>query len=284
MNKKEVKALISLLEDPDKEIFMHVKEKLIDLGVITLPMLEKAWESNFDSITQERAENLISIIQLNDSKNKIKQWINSSKKDLLEAWIIISKNQYPDLNVLEIKEQIKNLSLKIKNEFKDEDKAMEKVMKMNKILFKHEKFKGNFKNYHSPENSFINDVLKTKKGNPLSLSILYLILAKNLKLSIVGVNLPKHFIIAYISEDIINSDPVQFYINPFSLGAIITRKDVESFLTKENIKHHSHYFTECGNKEIFKRIINNLLYSFSRQGKKEKTEEILQILNLFENH
>ena len=111
---------------------------------------------------------------------------------------------------------------------------------------------------------------------------MYIILSQKLNLPIRGVNLPKHFIAAYISDELTDIDPVQFYINPFSLGAIITRKDVEFFLTKENIKHHSQYFTACGNKEIIKRIVNNLLYSFSRQGKKEKTEEMFKFLRLFD--
>jgi regulator of sirC expression with transglutaminase-like and TPR domain len=284
MSKTEIKALISLLEDPDKEIFKHVKNKLLEIGTVSLPMLEQAWESNFDSIIQQRAELLIGEIQFNNSKNNIKKWIESKEKDLLEAWIILSKYQYPDIEISKINKQINDLSSKIENEFKAEDKAIEKIMKMNKVLFKYEKFKGNFKNYHAPENSFVNDVLKSRKGNPLSLSILYIILAQKLNLPIVGINLPKHFIIAYISNEITDIDPVQFYINPFSLGAIITRKDVESFLAKENIKYHSHYFTACGNKEIIKRIVNNLLYSFSRQGKKEKTEEILIFLQLFDDN
>jgi regulator of sirC expression with transglutaminase-like and TPR domain len=284
MNKSQIEALISLLEDPDNEVFKHVKEKLIELGSISLPMLELAWESNFDSLIQERAEVIIGEIQFNDSKNKLQDWINSDKKDLLDAWIILSKYQYPDLDILIINQKINELANLINDEFKEEDKAIERVMKMNKVLFKFEKFKGNFRNYHSPENSFINDVLKIKKGNPLSLSMLYLILSKKLKLPIMGVNLPKHFIVAYISEDMTDIDPVQFYINPFSLGAIINRKDVELFLTKEKIKHHSYYFTTCGNKEIIKRIVNNLLYSFSRQGKKEKTQEMLEFLRLFDNN
>lgn len=284
MSTTQIEALISLLEDPDKEIFHQVKEKLIEMGSLSLPMLEIAWESNFDSLIQERAEVIIGEIQFNSSKNKIKEWIKSDNKDLLDAWIILSKYQYPDLEISIVNEQIDQLVNQIKSEFKENDNAIEKVMKMNKVLFKYEKFKGNFRNYHSPENSFINDVLKIKKGNPLSLSLLYLILSEKLNLPIKGVNLPKHFIVAYNSNEITDIDPVQFYVNPFSLGAIITRKDVEVFLTKENIKHHSYYFTTCGNKEIIKRIVNNLLYSFSRQGKKEKTEEMLEFLRLFDKN
>jgi regulator of sirC expression with transglutaminase-like and TPR domain len=282
MKESQINALISLLEDPDKEIFSYVKEKLIELGPISLPMLEIAWESNFDSIIQERAELIIGEIQFNNSEVKLKNWIKSDHKDLLEAWLILSNYQYPDLDVSTISNKLDDLANQIKSEMKENDKPIEKVMKMNKVLFKYEKFKGNFRNYHSPENSFINDVLTTKKGNPLSISLLYIILSQKLNLPIRGVNLPKHFIAAYISDELTDIDPVQFYINPFSLGAIITRKDVEFFLTKENIKHHSQYFTACGNKEIIKRIVNNLLYSFSRQGKKEKTEEMFKFLRLFD--
>lgn len=281
MNKKELFALISLLEDPDNNIYSHVKNRLIEFGVDSIPFLEQAWEVNFDSLIQKRSENIIQIILFNQTNLLLSNWLKTNEKDLLDAWLIISKHQYPDLNEKLIKNKISELVSKINMEIKDCTKSIEKVMKINKVLFKYEKFRGNFKNYHSPENSFINNVLNSKKGNPLSLSLLYIIIAQNLNLPIKGVNLPKHFIIAYTSEDLIDIDPIEFYINPFSLGAIINRKDVESFLKKENIEAKSIFFDVCGNKEILRRIIINLLYSFTKQGKKEKADEMIQFLQLF---
>ena len=75
MNYKELNALISLLEDPDKEIFDSVKSRLIELGIEVLPELESAWESNYDSLIQERTENIINEIHFRDIVRSLKKWI-----------------------------------------------------------------------------------------------------------------------------------------------------------------------------------------------------------------
>ena len=91
------------------------------------------------------------------------------------------------------------------------------------------------RNFHAPQNSFISDVLNDKKGNPLSLSLLYLIIAQKCKLPIKGVNLPKHFVIAYTHEELYE-EILQFYINPFSQGTILSRQDLERFCEKKKIR------------------------------------------------
>ena len=113
------------------------------------------------------------------------------------------------------------------------------------------------------------------------MSLIYIIIAQRLGIPIKGVNLPKHFILAFTSEDLTNIDPVEFYINPFSLGAIIDRKDVEHFLKKENIPLNSEYFDVCSHKMILKRLINNLLNSYTRKGNKNEVDKMLELLDLF---
>ena len=98
MNYKELNALISLLDDPNKEIFDSVKSRLVELGIEVLPELESAWESNYDSLIQERAENIIYEIHFRDIVKSLKKWIQKKDKNLLEAWFIISKYQYPDID------------------------------------------------------------------------------------------------------------------------------------------------------------------------------------------
>ncbi|MGC6429374.1 MAG: transglutaminase family protein [Flavobacteriales bacterium] len=281
MKIKEINALISLLEDPDHEIYAQVKGKLIEFGLKSIPYLEKAWELNFDSLVQVRSEQIIQEILFKKSKKDLSDWLESNKKDLFDGWLIITKYRYPDLDVEQIKKDLDDIQKKVSSELDQPLKSIQVVMKFNKVLFKYEKFRGNFKNYHSPKNSFINDVLNLKKGNPLSLSLIYIIIAQRLGIPIKGVNLPKHFILAFTSEDLTNIDPVEFYINPFSLGAIIDRKDVEHFLKKENIPLNSEYFDVCSHKMILKRLINNLLNSYTRKGNKNEVDKMLELLDLF---
>jgi regulator of sirC expression with transglutaminase-like and TPR domain len=149
-------------------------------------------------------------------------------------------------------------------------------------------FQGNAKTFHSPLNSYINTVLETKKGNPLSLSLIYSIIAQNLNIPIYGVNLPNHFILAYMDEYAVNQFlpenndyGVLFYINPFSKGSIFGTDEIKEFLDGINQPHSRDYFEPCSNTSIIKRMLTNLIASFQEVGNSEKVNELIELRELF---
>ena len=281
MNKNEIQALISLLEDPDHDIYSQVRSKLVQLGVEVIPDLENVWEMNFDSLIQNRAERIIHEIQFNFTQAELKEWITNPEKNLLKAWLLISRYQYPDLDQASITTRIEKIVKEIWIELNENLTPLEKIRLINHILFEVHGYKGNVRNFHAPQNSFINDVLNDKKGNPLSLSLLYLIIAQKCEVPIKGINLPKHFVIAYTNEELYAGDPVKFYINPFSQGTILSRQDLERFVEKEKLELKTKFFCPCGNRAIIRRLLTNLLHTYSIQGNKEKAEEIQKFLQLF---
>lgn len=281
MNYKELNALISLLEDPDKEIFDSVKSRLVELGIEVLPELESAWESNYDSLIQERAENIIYEIHFRDIVKSLKKWIQKKDKNLLEAWFIISKYQYPDIDEQFYRTKIYNLVSQINLEVEQTYSELAKISAFNRVFFTQNGFRGNTRNFQSPDNSFINTVIDKHIGNPLTLSMLYIIIAEKINLPICGVNMPKHFIIGFEDVNEINGDPIKFYINPFNKGAILNRQDLEVYLKREKLKEDSKYFTPCGNTTVIKRLLNNLFHSFTFQSKNEKAQEIITLIRLF---
>lgn len=282
MTKNDIHNLISLLEDPDKAIFSEVRSRLLELGVDIIPDLENAWGKNFGTLIQSRAEEIIHDIQYISIKNDLKNWISSDNKDLLEAWLIITKYQYPDINTNAIKIEFERMSNEIAKSLSTTLNEYEQVQLINLILFDSFKLKGNNKNYHAPQNSYINDVLNTKRGNPLSLSLIYIIVAQKCDLPISGINLPMHFLVAYIDdENLLTGDPVKFYINPFSRGTVLSRGDIERFLHKKKMNLKTTFFTPCANVIAIKRTLVNLLNAYTIQGNSEKVDDIRGFLEIF---
>ena len=164
----------------------------------------------------------------------------------------------------------------------DDLTAIEKVKVLNHILFEVHQFSGNITNYHAPQNSFINNVLESKKGNPLMLSVLYMLICKELNIPIYGINLPQHFVLAYLNDyanliDVNNktlSNNILFYINPFSKGLIFNQKDIDQFLKQLNLEAEAKYYIPCSNIEIVKRSLNNLIFSYEKLGYLEKVDEL----------
>lgn len=274
MDPKNLKALIALLDDQDKEVYDHVESKLISLGDTVIPYLENEWENNFNPIVQKRIEELIHTMQFEGLKTKLLEWKNSGYEDLLEGLWLISTYQYPDLELEKLVKSIEQLYYEVWTNFKDDLHPMDQVKIINDIMFNKLKFSPNTKNFHSPSNSMINVVLESRKGNPISLCAIYLLVTQKLKLPIYGVNLPNLFVLTY------KKDNTQFYINAFNRGLVFSKEDIENYITHLNLSSNEMFFEPCSNLSIIKRTLRNLIVSFEKLGDIEKQEEIRQLLEI----
>ena len=286
MTKNEIQALISLLDDPDHGVLDLVKGKLLSMGQNVIPDLEAAWENAFGTLQQNRIEELIHNIQFEKIKEDLKKWANSNDNNLIEGSAIIARYQYPDIDAAKINAIVEQIKQDVWLELNPGLTAMETVKVFNHILFEVHGFSGNTGNYHAPQNSFINNVLESKKGNPISLSILYIEIARRLNLPIYGVNLPQHFILAYLDKpgffpfpSLSEEQDVLFYINPFSRGSIFSRKDVDAYLRQLNIGPVMTFYNPCSAMDIIRRVINNLMNSFEKLGSPEKVKEMEILLS-----
>lgn len=280
MSLKEVIALITLLDDPDEVIYSQVKDRFVTLGPPAIPHLETAWENSFDAIMQKRIEAIIHTIQFESLQKALKAWASEEQDDLLKGVLLLSRYQYPDLDEVKVRKQLAQIKQDVWLELHEDLTALEKVKIINHILFEVHQFSGNITNYHAPQNSFINNVLETRKGNPLMLSVIYVLICKELQVPVYGINLPQHFVLAYMNEsanlvDVNNlSGNILFYINPFSKGLVFNQKDIDQFLKQLNIEPEAKYYQPCSNVDIVKRCINNLVFSYEKLGYVEKVQEL----------
>ena len=284
MDKKEVNALISLLDDPDESIFNNIREKLISIGNDIIPELEAAWENSFDPLIQNRIEDIIHHIQFEKISTELKIWSKSPNQNLLQGVLLVNKYQYPDVDEAKIKKHLEQIKQDVWLELNDNLTALEKVKVINHIIFDVHNFSGNTSNYHAPQNSYLNNVLESKKGKPLSLSILYTIVAQDLKIPIHGVNLPEHFILAYKDQNNIlpeseKKSNVLFYINAFSKGAVFSKREIDMFLKQLKVDPRPSFFEPCSNLEIIKRLLRNLVNSYEKLGYPRKSQELGSLLN-----
>lgn len=282
---ESIQALINLLDDPDEQIVSHVQDKIRSIGLSVIPYLENAWENQtISQIHQIRIEQITHDIQFLSIKDELESWAKSKEFNLIEAWILISRWQYPGIDEQNIRAKIAMIRQDVWMEINDNQTAFEKVKILNKIFYTRYLFKGDHKNYHSPLNSFINTVLETKHGNPLSLSILYSTIAQSLNIPIYGVNLPNHFILAYMDENKVNqlvgnntNSGVFFYINAFSDGSILYENDIRKFLSDLKLPEEKGFFEPCSHTTIVQRILINLISSYQSLGKAEKVKELVEL-------
>lgn len=280
-NSKEISALVKLLDDPDLEIYRHVEERLLEYGNEVIGYLENAWEHSLDSLLQQRIENIVHKIQFVSVKEDLNLWFQSGAFDLLQGALVINRYQYPDLNEEKIRLQIEEMKREIWLGLQYEMSSIEKIKLINHVFYNVYGFSGNTKNHHDPQNSYLSQVLESKKGNQISLAIIYSTLAQKLDIPVYGVNLPQHFILGYIDESRRDEDPgVLFYINAFNKGAIFGKHDVDQFLRQLNLDPRPGFYAPCSNVEIIRRVIRNLISAYENLGSREKIEELNQLQDI----
>lgn len=283
---KELDALIRLLDEPDEDIFTQIREKIHTYGPDAIPSLEHAWENSFDNLIQGRIENIIREIQIDKLKIDLINWKKDKERDLLTGFLIITRYQYPDLDSTKLSRDVAQIIQDVWLELNNDLTALEKVKVINHIFFDIHKFSANKANFYAPENFFLKNLLETKKGNPMSLGMLYIIVAQSLKIPVFGVDLPKHFILAYSDEitegkaTIANEDEVLFYINPFNYGAVFTKNEIDLYIKQLKIKKQDKFYKPCDNVKILRRFITELIFSYEKSGYPDKAKELKDILRL----
>lgn len=274
MDKKELKALVALLDDDDAEVLDHVEEKIISYGNAIIPYLEHEWENSFNPDVQRRIEELIHLLQNSALKDRLRAWYQQENSDLLEGMWLVATYQYPDIELEGIREQLEQVYYEAWLEHKPDAHPFDQVKLLNSVMFGKLKFSANTKNFHAPANSMINRVLETHKGNPISLCVVYMLVAERLKMPIYGVNLPQLFILTYKTEQL------QFYINAFNRGLIFSEQDIDNYLKQLKLAPDNIFYQPCSSVDIIRRVLRNLINSFEKLDEYEKADEVQELLNL----
>ncbi|PZX51388.1 transglutaminase-like domain-containing protein [Algoriphagus chordae] len=270
----ELNALVSLLDDSDREVRMHVRDRIISLGNEIIPFLEKKWENSFNPDIQKEIEELVHDLQFSLLKARLIDWRDTDDRDLLTGLWIINTYQYPDLEYAKLNADMHQIYFDVWTAFKNDLTPYEQVQAINNVLFNKLRFSANTKNFHSPANSMLSSVLDSKRGNPLTLCSIYLLVSKKLGLPIYGVNLPNLFVLTYKSADI------TFYINAFNKGLIFSRKDINNYLEQLKIEPKEIFFEPCAHLQIMLRMFRNLENSFEKLGESDKVQEIKELIDL----
>jgi regulator of sirC expression with transglutaminase-like and TPR domain len=161
------------------------------------------------------------------------------------------------------------------------------------VFFEQQGFHGDSNQYHFTDNSFINRVLERKSGNPIRLSAVYIAIAQSLGLPVFGVNLPQHFVVGFCklkegyegsrNMKLLGNDEIEktmFYINPYSKGQIFTKENVDAFLKVVNVTPQKQFYDPCGVKDIIKRMLRNLHFSYGEIKDHEKQQEVTVLMKL----
>ena len=286
MNDFKLDSLIALLDDPDESVFTLVQEEILKEGIAIVDQLEHIWETSLDHLVQKRIELIIQKIQLADTKEKIKDWANQKTLDLFEGFFLISRHHYPELKLKPIQVQLEKIKKDVWLEFRNSLTSLEKITILNHIFFDHYKFEINLMNPDSPQYCYINRILDLRKGNSVSIAILYTLIARSLDLPVHYVDFQNNPLVGYFDKDIaqiVQGDEFKhsalFFINPSNKGAIIGPREVDFIKNTADIQDRNK-FEPCPDRIVIKRLVEKLLDAYQEIGFEDKANYLKEIASV----
>lgn len=186
---------------------------------------------------------------------------------LLEAAACLAQDEYPDLDVQTVLGDVDQLLARVKRRLAGDAPALQRLRALNQFFFRELSFGGNLNDYYDPDNSYLNAVLRTRRGIPISLAVIWLELAAGLGLQARGVAFPGHFMVK------VSLPKGQVIIDPFT-GQSLSREELSERL--EPYRQRSGlvddfeipmglYLQAASPREILARMLRNLKEIYKSQ-------------------
>jgi hypothetical protein len=285
-NDPELDALISLLDDEDELVYKSVKDKLLSLGSAVLPSLENAILSAGTIEHLNKLEDIITFLKREIVVDQMKNWIHNENRTLLDGWILISSIHHPNISREKIENSIQKIYREAWLEITESMTSLEKVAVINHILFRINNFDIAENDVPRAENIILDKLLFSKTGDVFSLTVLYLIIARNFRLDLVPIMLANKLLLVY--EDNLatslaygtTTEKYLFYINVAHRGSVISPKEVQ-FLYDKSSKYGKAVTRIETDLSLIKKLLSLMYLVYTSEGDQERllvTEDILALM------
>jgi regulator of sirC expression with transglutaminase-like and TPR domain len=181
--------------------------------------------------------------------------IQSEPIDLGRAALWIAQEAYPDLEVEEYVAALDEMAAEVQERLPPERYPLRVIKILNHYLFEDLGFRGNREDYYDPRNSFLNEVIDRRTGIPITLSLIYLELARRIDFPMAGVGMPGHFLIRPLFAG------AEIFVDPFQQEEILFPEDCQELLSQiygPGIPFQEHHLRPTPPRLILVRLLNNL--------------------------
>jgi regulator of sirC expression with transglutaminase-like and TPR domain len=253
LSESQKTALINLLSDDDTAVYQTIRETILSHGPEVSGWLRPHTLSS-DPVLRRRAQEILQHLAKQEADNRFLAFCLGASEDLdLEegAWML-ARTQYPEINVTAYQALLDSYACELRDRLGSAIGADSTLSKINQHLFSELGFHGNEQNYYEPDNSYLNRVMDRKTGNPVSLCLVYLLIARRLKLPIAGIGMPGHFLVRF------QSSTAEVYVDAFNRGKLLSKADCVKYLLQTSHGFQEGYLQVIGSRRTLLRMCSNL--------------------------
>lgn len=266
-------ALVSLLSDENPRVVAEARRALREFGALALPSLDLA-VAGTDAKLRSRARlarDEVRMALLESELLSLAKRLDRDPGALEHGCILLARTRDPDLDPTAIRAALDAMADDLGSRLDEVRSPKVVVATMTRLLAQELGFQGNQRNYYDPDNSYLDKVLQRRTGIPISLSAVYLFVARRLQIPLVGIGMPGHFLLRHAQ-----ADPMLF-IDPFGGGRILTEADCLRYLDEGEFGYDPSYLLPMTDGTILLRMIRNLLIIYRNRGDPQR-RDVLQRL------
>jgi len=269
------RALLGLLDDTNTAVRLAVKAELERLGPAGTALLREATHSENGDLSVAAREILESLAG-GQPERVFRDFIRSFNYELETGVLLLDRVANPQIGIVDYERFLAEVSDRCRELLLHPSTAWEKCRMINRVLFGEYGFCGDLDNFYDPRNSFLSDVIERRRGIPISLSILYLLVADRCGLELSPVAFPGRFMVGCF----LDADP--FYIDVFEGGVFRGVEEIEEMLEPYDLELDPSIFAPCPVGEVLARCCRNLVNQYSRAGDPDKASLFTDYVNEFE--
>lgn len=254
-------AIVRLLRDDDPETVRMVKEQLALGGEEAIESLRDLAEMDDQRVSSHARDVLNEIAsQGADEEFLLLCHFFQDSTDLERACWMLARALEPDVDTEPFETRLNQWGRQFLVKISGIVSNRARVQALSDFMAGELCFRGNTEDYYNERNSLLTHVIETRAGIPITLVLLYLMIAGRAGVKVDGINLPGHFIARH--GDLL--------FDPFHKGRILTKADCEEILSRQNLRLKASHLQAATPRQILVRILANLLYVYDLNGDKDK--------------
>jgi regulator of sirC expression with transglutaminase-like and TPR domain len=268
-------ALLTLLDDPAPTV-RRALLALFAADAAGSARLLKEVAAGSNRVLAWHARTYLEELNLTDPVGDFREFIRSLHYELETGAMLLARTVYPTVDVVACGEHLDRLAARCRELIAEPCSAREKCRVINRVLYHDHGFHGNLEHYTDPENSFLHLVLERHKGIPISLCLVYLLVAQRLGLTLEPVALPGHFVLGCFLED------APFYIDAFDGGMLRSAEELRARLAQQEIVVKPADLAPATLREMLSRSCRNLVNHYARSGDYDRSRLFASFVEEFE--
>jgi regulator of sirC expression with transglutaminase-like and TPR domain len=273
LDETALRSLVALLDDEDPRSLELVRSRLLDAGAAAIPYLEAARETSAPELTA-RLDAVTDELRFRELTEAFRALAAERVPDLETGAFLLSSFVRPSADPAVYRAWLDRVARAAAEGIEEDATAPEAVKRLSTHLFRSMGFAGNEADYYSPDNSCLTRVIDTRRGIPVSLSVLYLLVAKRLKIPVYGVGTPGHFLLGF------RDDGETRFLDAFRQGKLLGPAEVRRMLVRNGYEFRPEYLKPCGPREILVRMMRNLLSIYQKTGAAERAERLSTLVEI----